>query len=78
MVNDASGHGTGDIISSEVANRLCQHILPNSTLCRFGGDEFVLAIYRDLSEQDLVGLLNQIIESISKPYQDTQYCYRQA
>lgn len=72
MVNDSSGHGTGDIILSEVANRLYQNSLPNSTLCRFGGDEFVLVVYQDLSEQDLVGLLNQIIEFISKPYQDTQ------
>jgi diguanylate cyclase (GGDEF)-like protein len=72
MVNDSSGHGTGDLILSEVANRLRQNSLPTSTLCRFGGDEFVFALYQKLPEQELVGLLNQIIESISKPYQDTQ------
>jgi diguanylate cyclase (GGDEF)-like protein len=72
MVNDSSGHGTGDIILSEVANRLRQNSLPTSTLCRFGGDEFVFALYQELPEQELVSLLNQIIESISKPYQDTQ------
>jgi diguanylate cyclase (GGDEF)-like protein len=72
MVNDSSGHNTGDVILSEVANRLRQNSLPRSTLCRFGGDEFVFALYQDLSEQDILVLLNQIIESISKPYQDTQ------
>jgi diguanylate cyclase (GGDEF)-like protein len=72
MVNDSSGHGTGDIILSEVANRLRQNGLPSSKLCRFGGDEFIFTLYQDLSKQDLVGLLNQIIESISEPYQDTQ------
>jgi diguanylate cyclase (GGDEF)-like protein len=72
MVNDSSGHGTGDIILSEVANRLRQNSQPTSTLCRFGGDEFVLVFYQDLSEQVLVRLLNRIIDSISEPYQDTQ------
>jgi diguanylate cyclase (GGDEF)-like protein len=72
MVNDLSGHATGDIILSEVANRLRQNSLPTSTLCRFGGDEFVFAFYQYLPRPDLEGLLKQIIESISKPYQDTQ------
>jgi diguanylate cyclase (GGDEF)-like protein len=72
MVNDSSGHSTGDVILTEVANRLRQNSLPMSTLCRFGGDEFIFALYQDLSEQDMLGLLNQIIESISKPYQDIQ------
>ncbi|MFT6344352.1 MAG: diguanylate cyclase (GGDEF)-like protein [Paraglaciecola sp.] len=72
MVNDLSGHNAGDIILSEVADRLRQSSLPGSTLCRFGGDEFVLVLYQDLSEHALVGLLNRIIDSISEPYQDNQ------
>jgi len=72
MINDSSGHNTGDVILTEVASRLRQNSLPMSTLCRFGGDEFVFALYQDLSEQDMLGLLNQIIESIAMPYQDTQ------
>jgi diguanylate cyclase (GGDEF)-like protein len=72
MVNDSSGHGTGDVILSEVANRLRNNSLPSSTLCRFGGDEFVFAFYEDLPKQDLDDFLGHIIESISKPYQDTQ------
>lgn len=72
MVNDSLGHSAGDVILSEVANRLRQNSLSNSTLCRFGGDEFVFALYQDLQEQSLISLLNQMIESISKPYQDIQ------
>jgi diguanylate cyclase (GGDEF)-like protein len=72
MVNDSLGHGTGDIILCEVADRLRKNSLPTATLCRFGGDEFVFVVYEDLPEQELVGLLNQIIESISMPYLDTQ------
>jgi diguanylate cyclase (GGDEF)-like protein len=71
MVDDSSGHSTGDIILSEVANRLRNNNLSASTLCRFGGDEFIFAFYEDLPKQDLDDLLGHIIESISKPYQDS-------
>lgn len=45
MVNDLLGHAIGDIILKEVAKRLRKNSLPQSTLCRFGGDEFVLVLY---------------------------------
>jgi hypothetical protein len=48
MVNDSSGHGIGDVILVEVANRLRQSSLPTSTLCRFGGDEFVFVLNQGL------------------------------
>ena len=44
----------------------------NSTLCRFGGDEFVLVFYQELPKKALSSLLNRIIASISEPYQDNQ------
>ena len=72
MVNDLSGHAAGDIILSEVADRLRQSSLPGSTLCRFGGDEFVLVFYQELPKKALSSLLNRIIASISEPYQDNQ------
>jgi diguanylate cyclase (GGDEF)-like protein len=68
MVNDSSGHSTRDVILSKVANRLCSNSLSASTLCRFGGDEFIFAFYEDLPKQDLDNLLGHILESISKPY----------
>jgi diguanylate cyclase (GGDEF)-like protein len=72
LVNDSSGHATGDSVLLEVANRLRKNSPGDSTLCRFGGDEFVLALYQALPEHELELLLEQIITSISKPYEDVQ------
>ncbi|WP_199271693.1 bifunctional diguanylate cyclase/phosphodiesterase [Paraglaciecola sp. L3A3] len=70
MVNDSSGHSTGDLILAEVANRISQSCFPSSALCRFGGDEFVIAIHEILPQPELIILLDKLIETISKPYKD--------
>ena len=72
MVNDSSGHGTGDVILTEVSDRLRQNIPAYSALCRFGGDEFVIGLYEQLPKQQLITLLNKIIEAVSEPYHDIQ------
>lgn len=43
-INDTLGHGIGDQVLIKVARRLEQSIRPSDTLCRFGGDEFVLLL----------------------------------
>jgi GGDEF domain-containing protein len=58
MVNDSSGHGTGDIILSEVANRLHKNSFSTSILCRFDGDKFVIALYQDLPKPKLFGFIS--------------------
>lgn len=72
LVNDASGHSTGDTVLTEVANRLRHNSISDSVLCRFGGDEFVLVVYEPLLPHNLVNLLDQLIESISMPFYDHQ------
>ncbi|MGZ4792463.1 MAG: diguanylate cyclase domain-containing protein, partial [Ilumatobacteraceae bacterium] len=42
MVNDTSGHRSGDEILIEIARRLAARIRPEDTIARMGGDEFVL------------------------------------
>jgi diguanylate cyclase (GGDEF)-like protein/PAS domain S-box-containing protein len=49
-VNDGLGHVAGDTLLKEVARRLQSCLRPNDTICRYGGDEFVLLI------GDLAGL----------------------
>ncbi len=42
-INDSFGHGAGDLVLCEVANRLSR-ALPDAFIGRWGGDEFVLVL----------------------------------
>ncbi|WP_342621048.1 GGDEF domain-containing protein [Rhodoferax sp. GW822-FHT02A01] len=55
-INDTYGHGVGDLVLCEVANRLKSSIRVTDTAARLAGDEFVL-ILEDLSDQDEVQMI---------------------
>ena len=43
-INDVHGHQAGDTVLSEVATRLAAAIRPTDLACRYGGEEFVVAM----------------------------------
>lgn len=43
-LNDQHGHGVGDLLLVEVANRLKHCVRETDTVARFGGDEFVVLV----------------------------------
>jgi len=43
-INDVHGHQAGDTVLSEVATRLLAAIRPTDLACRYGGEEFVVAM----------------------------------
>ncbi|MCE2510024.1 MAG: diguanylate cyclase [Alphaproteobacteria bacterium] len=44
LVNDTHGHGVGDALLKEVAERAKKILRPGDTLARLGGDEFVILL----------------------------------
>jgi len=64
-INDSIGHKAGDKILSKTAERLKDFALDKQLLCRWGGDEFLIAL-EDTDETSAVAQSTALIEVISK------------
>jgi len=60
-INDTYGHNVGDEILKRVADYLKKNLRKEDTICRFGGDEFVILI----EELDNFEFLNNILKKIN-------------
>src|SRR5205085_9445338 len=47
-INDRYGHHSGDQVLQMVARKLEEQICPSDTVCRWGGDEFLIMMECDL------------------------------
>lgn len=68
LINDTHGHGTGDLLLHEVAQRLRQCVRDSDTVGRLGGDEFAILL-EDLSRpEDAVLVAKKVLAALSAPY----------
>lgn len=72
-LNDAHGHGVGDLLLVEVAKRLTAAVREMDTVARFGGDEFVvllgeLGLDRASSTEQARSVAEKIRLNLSAPY----------
>lgn len=67
IINDSFGHNIGDNVLKTVVNRLQALNITNSTLCRFGGDEFICVVEGKLDAEGKQQLCGRIIDTISEP-----------
>ncbi|UGA55963.1 GGDEF domain-containing protein [Vibrio sp. VB16] len=61
MINERYGHSIGDFVLTTVANRLENCIEISDCISRYGGDEFVIALFGLDSEIALKNILKKII-----------------
>ena len=69
QINDSLGHAMGDQLLVALAERLRGCVRESDTICRQGGDEFII-LMSGLTEVDVVARVAQeIIEAIAEPFE---------
>ncbi|NMP31765.1 EAL domain-containing protein [Thalassotalea sp. M1531] len=66
-VNDSHGHGEGDRLLEEAANRVRTSIKKSDLACRFGGDEFVVVLNQIHSVGDALVVAEDILNRFKAP-----------
>ena len=66
-VNDGLGHGIGDALLQDVAERLTEVTRPGDTLARFSGDEFAI-VCEAIRDPELELLVEMIRATIAMPF----------
>jgi diguanylate cyclase (GGDEF)-like protein len=67
-VNDTFGHGVGDELLEQAAERLRSVLRPADTIARMGGDEFVILCEELSGEQEAVRLAGRLQRVFSDPF----------
>ncbi|MFT3952831.1 MAG: EAL domain-containing protein [Oscillospiraceae bacterium] len=68
IINDTTGHHTGDQFLVKVTERMKSYIYDADILGRIGGDEFALIIKRGLSNHEAVEYVNGIKDIMQAPF----------
>ncbi|MCQ8181247.1 EAL domain-containing protein [Methylomonas sp. SURF-1] len=67
-INDTMGHDVGDRLLQGIAERLCQCVREVDTVCRQGGDEFII-ILTDIPDVDTIAQIAlKILDQLNQPF----------
>ena len=66
-INDNLGHACGDIVLKTIAERLRDAVRMSDTVCRYGGDEFVLLLEGFTSYRQLEAMARKLIALVEQP-----------
>jgi len=67
-INDSLGHAVGDIVLKEVAQRLVRQLRLGDTICRIGGDEFIVVLPELKRAADAAHVAQKVLEQLSQPF----------
>ena len=71
-VNDSFGHGAGDELLNQVAERLTTRLREVDMVARLGGDEFIVLLDGITHPEDPARVAEAIVADLSKPFQLSQ------
>lgn len=66
-INDSFGYKEGDQLLVTLATRMSACVQRGDTVCRLGGDEFIILVEIAASEQDVIALAERILTSLQEP-----------
>ena len=66
-VNDTLGHGVGDAVLCEIADRLRNVVRKTDTVARFGGDEFTVMLPDLAQAEDATQVAEKILAEMTRP-----------
>ncbi len=67
-INDYYNHTVGDVLLVQIARKIRNRLRNTDILARISGDEFLLIVDPVESEQQLHGLVNQILGDLKQPF----------
>ncbi|MGR4069495.1 diguanylate cyclase [Halomonas sp. LR3S48] len=67
-INDSLGHALGDSLLQAVAGRLQDCMRDIDTVCRQGGDEFVILLAEIRKPEDATKVAEKLLDLLGKPY----------
>jgi diguanylate cyclase (GGDEF)-like protein len=73
MINDTLGHSIGDILLTQVGDKLTKCLSDRDTVTRFGGDEFSILLPSISSRQEAITVVEKIIKSLETPFYIKEY-----
>jgi diguanylate cyclase (GGDEF)-like protein/PAS domain S-box-containing protein len=68
LINDSLGHEVGDELLRQVAERIASQVRTTDTLCRQGGDEFILMLTEVGEMQDAGRIAEKLIAAVGRPF----------
>lgn len=67
-INDTLGHAVGDLLLKEAAERIQTLVRETDTTARIGGDEFVVLLTEQQSQNACEHIAAKVVDSLSQPF----------